>query len=150
MKTLLRDERGTSVVELALMAPIMAGMLIGAVDLAFGYSAKLELEQAAQRGVERVMQQRSVETDYSDLKPEVATAAGVDQANVTIDQWLECNDVRQDAGTVACAAATDVYARYVEVSVQDTYTPYIGGLKFLGANDNGSFTITGTAGLRIQ
>lgn len=147
-KNLVRDESGATIVELALMAPIMATMLIGMVDLSFGYSEKLELEQAAQRAVERVMQQRSASSDYSDIKAEAAAHAGVPESAVTVDFWLECNGTRADSVSAACADG-ETYARYVEVDVTDKYTPYI-GTKFLGANDDGSYTLTGTAGIRIQ
>ncbi|WP_310467629.1 pilus assembly protein, partial [Sphingomonas sp.] len=50
-----RDERGASVVELALVAPFLAAMLIGMVDMSNGYSDKLQLEQAAQRSIEKAM-----------------------------------------------------------------------------------------------
>ena len=52
MRTLLnlgRDERGASIIELALTAPFLAAMVIGMVDISRGYHAKLTLEQVAQR-----------------------------------------------------------------------------------------------------
>ncbi len=52
---LFRDERGTSVIELALVAPILASLVIGMSDLSRAYSAKLQLEQAAQRSIEKAM-----------------------------------------------------------------------------------------------
>ena len=44
---LIRDERGTSVIELALLAPILASLVIGMSDLSRAYSAKLQLELLA-------------------------------------------------------------------------------------------------------
>ena len=49
-----RDERGASIIELALVAPVLASMLVGMVDLSRAYSYKLKLEQAAQRAIEKV------------------------------------------------------------------------------------------------
>ena len=51
---LARDDRGASIVELALVVPIMGSLLIGMVDLSRAYSHKLKLEQAAQRAIEKV------------------------------------------------------------------------------------------------
>ena len=68
-------ERGASVIELALTAPILTTMIIGMVDLSRAFSMKLQLEQAAQRTIEKVEQQRSVATDYSTLSTEAANAA---------------------------------------------------------------------------
>src|SRR3954466_177740 len=53
---LLKSERGAAVIELALVAPILALLTIGMVDLSNAYSRKLALEQGAQRAVEKIMQ----------------------------------------------------------------------------------------------
>jgi Flp pilus assembly protein TadG len=53
---LSQDERGASIVELALVTPILASLLIGMVDLSRAYSYKLNLEQGAQRAIEKVQQ----------------------------------------------------------------------------------------------
>ncbi len=53
---LAQDDRGASIIELALVAPILASLLIGMVDLSRAYSHKLLLEQAAQRSIEKVQQ----------------------------------------------------------------------------------------------
>ena len=150
MKKLLANQDGTSVIETALLAPILGGLVVGTIDLAMGYSERLQLEQAAHRSIERVMQQRTASSDYSaELKAEAATAAGVSQTNVTVNQWLECNAVVQDADVEFCPNDTDIYARYVEVVITDTYTPFIGTL-FPGTNNDGTYPLTGTAGIRIQ
>ena len=56
LKRLRSDERGAAVIELALIAPVLATMTVGVLDLSTAFSRKLALEQAAQRGVEKVMQ----------------------------------------------------------------------------------------------
>ncbi|QNN64101.1 pilus assembly protein [Sphingomonas rhizophila] len=90
-RNLLRDDRGASIIELAFVAPIFATMLVGMTDLSRGFSAKLQLTQAAQRSIEKVMQ-TSFQTGAVDtLKAEAASAAGVDASAVTIDYWLQCN-----------------------------------------------------------
>ena len=50
-KSLTRDERGASVIELALVTPFLGSMLVGMVDLSRAYSRKLQLEQASIRQV---------------------------------------------------------------------------------------------------
>ncbi len=55
---IFRDERGTSIIEMALAAPLLATFLIGMVDLSRAYSAKLQVEQAAQRTIEMVQRNR--------------------------------------------------------------------------------------------
>ena len=146
---LRRNERGTSVVELALIAPFLASLLIGMVDLSRAYSAKLQLEQAAQRAIEKVMQYQTQSSTYSTLYSEAASAAGVTAADVTVDFWLECNGARQTTYETNCTAG-QTYARYVTVSINKKFTPLFGTSLFPGSNADGTFTLTGEAGLRTQ
>lgn len=151
-----RDERGASIIELALMAPFLATMIIGMVDLSRGYSAKVALVQAAQRSIEHAMQGEK-ETDlYDTLQQEAATAAGVSTSAVEVRYWLECNGVSQMTSVATMTADYDhvcpsgqTYARYVSVDITKTYTP-IFGTKWAGANADGTYTLHGKAGLRVQ
>lgn len=146
---LVRCKRGAAAIEMALVAPLLATLLIGMVDLSRAYSTKLQLEQAAQRTIERVMQQRNVPSDYrTTLVPEAASAAGVAPEAVTVDDWLECDGTRQTSGTVSCNPG-QTYARYVTVAITKTYAPMF-ATRFLGSNADGSFTLLGQAGVRVQ
>ncbi|MBA2771420.1 MAG: pilus assembly protein [Sphingomonas sp.] len=151
---LLRNERGSSIIEMALAAPFLAALLIGMVDLSRGYSAKLQLEQAAQRTIEKIVQQKSVVTDYTAHKAEAAMAAGVTVDAVTIDAWLECSADGQTWRRAAsfssvCETSEPYYARYVEVDITKIYNPLF-GTTYAGANTDGTYTLRGIAGVRIQ
>jgi Flp pilus assembly protein TadG len=146
---LARDDRGASIIELALVMPIMASLLIGMVDLSRAYSHKLKLEQAAQRAIEKVQQYQATSSTYSTLQAEAATAAGVSTSNVAIDYWLECNGVRASNYESVCAGS-EVYARWVQVDVTGTFTPIFASKRYPGANTNGTFTLHGIAGMRTQ
>lgn len=154
-RNLLRDDRGASIIELAFVAPIFATMLVGMTDLSRGFSAKLQLTQAAQRSIEKVMQ-TSFQTGAVDtLKAEAASAAGVDVSAVTIDYWLQCNGVRQNGVDKATAyngvcPNGQAYARYIQVEITKVYTPMFTKVKFAGANADGTYTLHGKAGIRVQ
>lgn len=119
------NERGAAIIELALVAPFFAALAIGMIDMSRAYSMKLKLEQAAQRGIEKVEQQHSVLSDYSAYATEAstaATAAGYSGSTASADYWLECNGVRQSDPTTPCTSG-QTYARYVSITVSNTYTP---------------------------
>ena len=146
---LARDDRGASIVELALVVPVMASLLVGMVDLSRAYSHKLKLEQAAQRAIEKVQQYQASSSTYGTLQAEAAAAANVSSSNVTIDFWLECNGTRAtDYNTVCTSGQT--YARWVQVDVTGTFTPLFRSKLYPGANSNGTFTLHGIAGMRTQ
>jgi Flp pilus assembly protein TadG len=154
-----RDERGASVIELALVAPFLATLTIGMVDISRAYSDKLFLEQAAQRSVERAMQgmQGDNSTDiFEGLQAEAAATAGVPEDDVTVRYWLECNGVDQNTSPATMAddyekvcGNNQYYSRHMSVSIEKPYTPMF-ATKWLGANADGTFTLVGEAGLRVQ
>jgi len=101
---LAKDDCGAAIMELALVAPIIASLLIGMVDLSRAYSYKLKLEQAAQRAIEKVQSYQTTTSTYGTLQSEAATAAGVPTSNVAIDYWLECDGTRAANYDSTCAS----------------------------------------------
>jgi Flp pilus assembly protein TadG len=145
-----RDERGNSLIEMALIAPVLAALLVGAVDISRGVSAKLQVEQAAQRSIELVQRSEYKTTDKTTYEADAQAAAGTG-STATITAWLECNGngVHLNIDTGTCNA-TDAVARYVQMSVQKPFTPLFSTRFFPGANSNGTVTIHATAGIRVQ
>lgn len=151
-RSLLHCESGSSLIEMALAAPLLAALVIGMVDLSNGYSTKLQLEQAAQRTIEKVAQQRS--SDFITLRAEAAEAAGVTVDAVTVDNWLECSSDgqawrRAASFDSACETGEPYAARYVMVDIVKTYVP-IFSTSYAGANADGTYTLHGKAGVRVQ
>jgi len=157
---LARDERGTSIIELALLAPLLATLVIGMSDISMAYSQKLQLEQAAQRSIEKAMQgmQGDESTDiFEGLTAEAAATAGVEEDAVEVRYWLECNGVSMNTNpsTMAadynqvCTGNNPVYSRHLNVAIEKVYTPTF-QIQWLGSNTDGTFTLVGEAGLRVQ
>ena len=144
LRRFLRDERGTSLLEFALFSPVLAVMGMGITDLSMGYSAKLSLEQAANRTLEKVIV-GTVQSDYSYLRTEAATAAGVPESQVTVDYWLECDTVRQPDPTVPCGGG-QMTSRYVTININSTYTPRFA----VGPLGRNAVPINANASLRVQ
>jgi Flp pilus assembly protein TadG len=147
---LIRDQRGTSVIELAIAAPILSLFLIGMVDLSRAYSAKLQVEQAAHRTIEKVQRNGFTLGDQTSLQTEAETAAGAG-SSATVVASLECT---ASGGTVTVKAFnqtcsdTDTFARYVRVQITKAYTPMF-RLRF-GVAANANYTLHGNAALRVQ
>jgi Flp pilus assembly protein TadG len=150
-----RDERGTSIVEMGLLLPVMATVVIGVADVSRAYSQKLILEQAAYRAIEKVQQYQSTESTYDTLKNDVVAAANsagftdVTASNVTVDYWLECSGVRQGDYDTSCSTAPAT-ARWISIDVTHNFTPMFASSKWPGSNTNGSYTLHGRATLRTQ
>jgi Flp pilus assembly protein TadG len=171
LRTLALEQGGAAVIELALIAPVLALLVIGVTDISVAYGRRLELEQAVQRSIEKVMQTTGDTTVAGTIKKEAVCqingtnadntcATGrLTTADVTVNYRLECTD---GAGAVAtqetddadtfdaftCANATDSEARYIMATAVDTYTPMF-SIHF-GTGPNGVYDLSATAGVRVQ
>lgn len=147
---LLGRRDGAAAAEIALLFPVVAAIMLGAVDVANGFAARLEAEQAAQRAIERVLVPGSSTPNFAALAAEATAAYGKPVISSVADNWLECNGVRQATYDMICPAGQS-YGRYVSVVLRAEYVPYarVGG--FIGGNGpNGGFIVTGDAVARLQ
>ena len=167
---LLTDRQGAAVIELALIAPILAMLVIGVTDISIAYGHRLELEQAVQRSMERVMQTTGVDTVENTIKNEAVCQYNgrdgngncktdrITSADVTVNYRLECLSGATVASTQQTASATtfDTYtcsagqreSRYISATAVDTYVPMF-NLHF-GTGPDGVYNLTATAGVRVQ
>lgn len=130
MRTLLPrlalDERGTSLIEFGFMAPLLAVLAMGVVDLSRGLAERFALQQAVNRSLELVQARPAVagaeatDLDYSYVQTEAATAAGVPESQVTLTRWLECDGEEQASVTGTCADGEDT-ARYLRVRITKNF-----------------------------
>jgi len=151
MIDLLADRRGASVIELALIAPVLCIMLAGVIDLSMGLSSRLSLEQGAYRALERVSVANSA-VDFAYLRAEAAEAAGVPEGQVRVENWLECNRVRQGNYDSTCPSG-QMTSRYVEITINSTFSPSFpwGPLgRSFGMAPNGRIPVTAVAAVRLR
>ena len=169
---LARNESGAAVIELALVAPVLGLLVIGIVDISNAFSRKLALEQGAQRAIERIMQTTADDTVENTLKTEVVCQVNgtnsdgtcktspITTADVTVNYRQECTttggvmttQTTTDATTFdgyTCANTSDTEARYIEVVVNDKYSPMF-PIHFSALNSDGTYHISATAGMRTE
>jgi Flp pilus assembly protein TadG len=123
---LARDERGTSLIEFGFVAPFLALLTMGIIDLSRGLAERFAIQQAVSRSLELVQARPAVagakanDVDYTFVKDEAASAAGVPASQVTLTRWLECNG--EDKGDVngTCTAGQDS-ARYLRVRITKNF-----------------------------
>ena len=158
--TLVREESGAVLIELAMVAPILATLVVGIADISTAYGKKLELEQAAQRAIEKVAQTTGEDTPENTIKTEavcqyngtdeegncLADPEGIAADDVTVKYSLTCDGASQDYGTDCAGTAVEV--RYIEAAIVDTYEPMF-PIHF-GTHADGTYHLTGTAGVRVQ
>ena len=163
--TLARSNSGTATIELALIAPVLAIMVVGIADISIAYGRKLEIEQAAQRAIEKVMQTTGADTVEATIKTEAVCqingaatpdpdnpdadpcASGrITTDNVTVNYSLKCSGAEKDYA-LDCDAG-EIETRYITATVTDTYEPMF-PVKF-GTAADGKYHLSVTAGVRVQ
>jgi Flp pilus assembly protein TadG len=168
---LLVCDRGAAVIELAMIAPVLGLLTIGVIDMSNAFSEKLAVEQGTQRAIEKIMQTTETSTVQETLKSEVQCQVnGVDAAgdckttpllmnDITVNFRIECTDT---GGTVTPQTTTDAdafdnlecdtdeaEARYISVTAMLKYTPMF-STHFVGINQDGSYHLRATAGMRTK
>lgn len=169
LRTLTADRRGAIIVELALVAPVLATMVIGVVDMSNAFSRKLALEQGAQRAIEMIMQTTNDTTVEGALKSEavcqvngmtsgVCNTTPITVSDVTVTYRKECTSA---GGAVTSTSNTDPAvvdavvctvgpgSNFILVRLVDKYTP-IFPWHFAGIDTDGTYHISATAGMRMS
>jgi Flp pilus assembly protein TadG len=148
-RRLRRDARGVTVIEFAFAAPLLMLFILGIIDGARAISAKLTIDQAVYRALEKITV-GTVQTDYTFAQTEAATAAGVPASQVTVTSWVECDGTKQTNFTDSCSD-TQQTARYVKIAITKTFVPSFGyGKWFLSADSSGNVNMSTSAAVRIQ
>ncbi len=144
------DQSGFSAVEFGFLAPVLLMFVVGIGDLGRGLSERHSLQQAANRTLE-LAHLGTTQADYSHLIREAASAAGVPEANVTLQQWLECNgdSTNRLAFSASCPSGQQI-ARYVTLTIRSSFMPMFSSAGYPEVLADGSVRITAEASLRVQ
>lgn len=145
---LARNTGGASVIETAIVFPVLLTLMAGAVDFAMGFWLKMQTQQAAARSIELATAGGLEALSVTTLQEEAATAAHVPPAQVTVRKWLECNGVVRNFD-VGCNGG-EIIGRYVSVRIQNAYRPMFAALLPVTLAPNGSISFAGYATLRLQ
>jgi Flp pilus assembly protein TadG len=140
---ILLGEEGSSVLELALVMPMLMLLFVGAMDFGQAYYVGIEVTSAAEAG-----------TSYGVANPTdmagMASAATLDAADVptmvpTASWGCECSD--GTAASISCVASPSCVTNvvnYVDVKTTVTYKPMLIWPAFPS-----SFTIAGHSRMRV-
>ena len=155
---LLRDSRGVSVIEFGLLAPILAFVIMGIIDVAQAYSRKMAIEQAVDRALEKAAV-GVVQTDYTFLKTEVKNALpDLATTGITVTTWMQCDTTTksnfQDACGFRANGSAEETSRYVKITVVDRWEPNfsygIAGYHIFTTGSDGKIQIKVETSLRVQ
>jgi len=143
------DERGNSLVELALIMPVALMLFGGLIDFSRAVSQRLQAQQAVARTLELVANTGLADLTEEGLRAEAARAADLPVERVTVRIWLECDGVAQTNPAAGCASS-DGLARFASVTIENTFdlSFYASLANVVRTDDMPGYRVQGS--LRIQ
>lgn len=127
--TAFRESRGGSMtIELALLAPIMAFMLVGAIDFGGYIFGKMQLQNASRAGAQYAIQAAGNIDDTAAITAAVQAASDLEASTtITTEAFCGCADGGESApdGTFGCdgdCAGGEFPALSIRVTVVNTFT----------------------------
>ena len=125
---LYRDQRGTMVIETAIVTPVLVLMSLGAYQVSALVARQSELDSAAAEGAAIAI--ASPPTDAAKrttLQQVIATsltpaAPAVNNVTVTVSAAYRCNSAIAFV-TDSTTCASGVISNFVKIYITDTYTP---------------------------
>ncbi len=143
--SLLRDRAGTAAVEMGLLAPVFAAMIIPVVDLGMGFYTQMRVQEAAAAGAEYALLNASA---FNQANTQTA-AQNATTLSVTANaaQEFACasgTTLTVEGSQVTCPDGTTA-GTYVTVSTSANYTML---LNYPGLSN--PLTLTGSSTVRIQ
>ena len=144
------SRRGAVTVELALLAPIMALMLIGAIDYGTFIFQKMEVQNASQAGVQYAIQATGNNEEATLIEAVVRAASDLPAgATVASENFCGCTDGSETAtnasgGCPGDCAGGEFPALSIRVTVTNTYTSMF---DYPGIDD--TLTITGVTVMQV-
>ena len=149
LRRLATETEGVALVEMAFVAPILAVLFLGLVDVALYAAQKIQAQQAINRGLEMAMM-AGASVSVSDIREQSALQAGVSVDEITVSPTLECAGVVTD-WDATCASGEET-ARYFQIDISTAFAPtFIFGTvaKALMSTD-GKIPVEASGVIRIQ
>ncbi|HKN60040.1 MAG TPA: TadE/TadG family type IV pilus assembly protein [Candidatus Acidoferrales bacterium] len=128
-----RSESGDSLVEMALLLPILTMLLLGTVDLGRLAYMSIEVSNAARAGVQYGQQNPTTWADVTGMQTaatnDATDLAGANNGNLTAvaTYWCQCSDgsgVVASCSPSATSCAGTHHVNYVKVVTTATYKPW--------------------------
>ena len=118
-----RDRRGTTVIETALVAPVLVCLAFGSLDVSRMIARQHELQNGAADAQEIVLAavNASQSTPVSQIKTVLSNTLGIPAANIDVDQLYRCNNTTT-LQTSGCSTG-NWESDYIRVTFRDSYTP---------------------------
>ena len=123
LTALRRDERGTMVIETAIVAPVLVLMSLGAFQVSTMVARQSELDSAAAEGAAIALASPpTTDAKRATLQQVIVASTGLPSGNVTVTAAYRCNSSSVYV-TASTSCTSGVISNFVKIYITDTYTP---------------------------
>lgn len=120
----MRDERGTVVVETALVLPVLAMLVLGGFEVSRIVARNSELQSAASEAAAIVLANPPGDSaERAKIEAVVESSTGLAASKVTLTSKYRCNANDSLVTAVTSCANNDEISEYIEIRMVDSYTP---------------------------
>ena len=122
LERLIRDDRGTMVIETAIVTPVLVLLSLGAYQVSTMVAKQSELDSAAAEGAAIALAAPpDTSAKRTTLHDILVASTGLASGDVTVTAAYRCNAAASYV-TTACSSG-QVQATYVKIYMTTTYTP---------------------------
>ena len=120
---LCHDQRGTMVIETAIVAPVLVLMSLGAFQVSALVARQSELDSAAAEGAAIALASPPNTTaKLTTLHDVIVASTGLASSKVVVTAAYRCNSSPAYV-TTSTSCTSGVISHYVKIYITDTYTP---------------------------
>lgn len=120
---LRRDQRGTMVIETAIVAPVLVLMSLGAYDVSRLLAKQSELDAIAEQGAGIALASKpDTSAKRSTLQQILVASSGLSSSDVTVTEAYRCNSATAFV-TSSSSCSSGVVSNFVRISLTTTLTP---------------------------
>jgi Flp pilus assembly protein TadG len=122
MAALLRDNRGTMLIETAIIAPVLVLMSLGAYQVSGMVARQSELQSAAaEASAIALAVEPDTDAKRTALKSVIMASTGLSTSKVTVAAAYRCGSGSFSTASNGCGSQKT--SQYVNIYLTDTYTP---------------------------
>jgi Flp pilus assembly protein TadG len=124
LPSLVRDNSGSMAIEMAFTAPLLILLALGSADVSRMISRQNELQAGvAQAEQVALAANAGAATDTNTLKTLLMQSLNLSSNNVNVVKQFRCNADTALVSTTTSCSSSDVVSTYVQITLQDSYSP---------------------------
>ncbi len=121
---LLGNERGTMVIETAIVTPVLLILALGTFEAGTIISRQHELQTAAAEGeIIALAAAQGAVTETTTVESIIEKSMDLKDSQVTVTRFFRCNASETTVATRDQCATDDIVSSYIKLSLQDRYVP---------------------------